>query len=208
MKGVGSRERGWGESFPDEPARERIERSAARLYAIRGFDGTSMREIAEAAGVTKPLVYYHFESKEALFGGLLLSAIDECHARLWAAGQAGDPRERLRDLLSTQVDLARREPEIYSFVHATLTMPRLLPLGFDYRGEGQKLLDPFRSVVREGQAAGMFRPIDPDLFVLTALAALEIYVADVLSGAREDIPQDLEESLYDLLMRGLEVSKA
>jgi AcrR family transcriptional regulator len=32
-------------------------RAAARLYAVRGFDGTSMRHIAEAAGVTKPLIF-------------------------------------------------------------------------------------------------------------------------------------------------------
>jgi AcrR family transcriptional regulator len=46
--------------------RERILRSAARLYALKGPDGTSVDEIMADAGMTKPVLYYHFENKDAL----------------------------------------------------------------------------------------------------------------------------------------------
>jgi AcrR family transcriptional regulator len=48
------------------PARERILRSAERLFAAKGFDGTRVDEIAADAGVNKALIYHYFENKRAL----------------------------------------------------------------------------------------------------------------------------------------------
>ena len=52
------------------PRREREQQmleAASRLFTERGFDGVSMEEIAEAVGITKPMLYAYFESKEGLF---------------------------------------------------------------------------------------------------------------------------------------------
>jgi AcrR family transcriptional regulator len=51
--------------------RELIETAAARLFAERGYAGTTLDEVASAAHVTKPMVYRHFESKKALYLALL-----------------------------------------------------------------------------------------------------------------------------------------
>ncbi len=51
--------------------REVIFRSAGRLFAERGYDGTRLDDVAAAAGVTKPMVYRHFASKKALYMALL-----------------------------------------------------------------------------------------------------------------------------------------
>src|SRR4051794_10865716 len=48
-----------------------IARAAARLFATRGYDATPVREIVEAAGVTKPTLHYHFGSKAGLAQALL-----------------------------------------------------------------------------------------------------------------------------------------
>lgn len=48
-------------------SKEDILDAAERLFARRGFDGTSMREIAQAAGVAQALLHYHFRTKEGLF---------------------------------------------------------------------------------------------------------------------------------------------
>ncbi|MBW1878371.1 MAG: TetR/AcrR family transcriptional regulator [Deltaproteobacteria bacterium] len=52
-------------------AKERILRSADTLFGEAGFDGTTTREIAEASGVNKALIHYHFASKDALFQAVL-----------------------------------------------------------------------------------------------------------------------------------------
>jgi AcrR family transcriptional regulator len=57
--------------------RELIENAAARLFAERGYGGTTLDEVASAAHVTKPMVYRHFESKKALYLALLARHRDD-----------------------------------------------------------------------------------------------------------------------------------
>ena len=61
---------------------DRIMEEATRLFVTRGYHGISMREIAEAVGVSKAGLYYHFKDKEDLFIAILttnLNQIDHIH---------------------------------------------------------------------------------------------------------------------------------
>ena len=58
--------------------REQILDVALEVFATTGFHSTSMNDVAEAAGVTKPVLYQHFDSKRALYQALL----DEVGSRL------------------------------------------------------------------------------------------------------------------------------
>jgi AcrR family transcriptional regulator len=60
--------------LPRAERRRSIVAGAARAFATGGFDATSMEDIAEAAGVTKLIVYRHFESKEELYRSILHDA--------------------------------------------------------------------------------------------------------------------------------------
>jgi AcrR family transcriptional regulator len=71
---------------------------ALRLFAGRGYDATTMEEIAEAAGVTKPLVYQHFSSKRALYLELVDSVAEDLLRTLGeAAAAAAGPRQQVED---------------------------------------------------------------------------------------------------------------
>jgi TetR/AcrR family transcriptional regulator len=61
-----------------DPTRDRIVAAAADLFSERSFDGATTREIAARAGVTQPLLHYHFRSKDDLWR----SAVDSLFARL------------------------------------------------------------------------------------------------------------------------------
>jgi AcrR family transcriptional regulator len=70
---------------------------ARRLFARDGYRGASMESIAEAAGVTKPVLYQHFSSKRALYSALLASDLGRLTQELETAfSQAEDNEERLR----------------------------------------------------------------------------------------------------------------
>ena len=56
---------------PQEDAKKRILDAAVKLFAKKGYDGTRVNEIAEAANVTKGLIYYYFKSKEEILDCLL-----------------------------------------------------------------------------------------------------------------------------------------
>jgi AcrR family transcriptional regulator len=191
-----------------ESARERILHAAARLHAAHGFDGTSLREVAEAAHVTKPLVLYHFASKEKLFATLLSEAMDRCRRdveeTLAAAGSATD---RLRRLLDAQVAQARGAPEVVAFAYEVMTRPGLLPLGFDYRSAGREIFDIYIRMIEDGQRRGEFRALDAQSVAAVPFATIRLYVTAVLAGDLEQIPEDLGETLFDLLMQGLEARR-
>jgi AcrR family transcriptional regulator len=64
-----------------EQRREKVLAAATRIFAAEGYDRASMNEIAAAAGVTKPVLYDHFESKDALFETVLCSIRDSLLAK-------------------------------------------------------------------------------------------------------------------------------
>ncbi len=83
-------------------------------------------------------------------------------------------------------------------------MPGLLPLEFDYKAEGQQILRDIVHGIEEGMARGELRAVDSEVVAVVILSAIGMYVSAVLSGDIETIPAHLEESLSDLIMRGLE----
>lgn len=62
--------------------RKNLVKTAIRLFADQGYDGTTTLQISREAGVTEPLIYYHFRGKEELFTHILGEAFDTYYARL------------------------------------------------------------------------------------------------------------------------------
>lgn len=186
-------------------ARARILRAAARLYARQGFAGTSMREIAAAAGVTKPLVHYYFGSKEHLFRSLLAEATDTCCRGTRDAVHCGSTAaERLRAVLAMQFARAREAPEVVAFAHEVMIQPGLLPLGVDYESQGRELLEAWVDLIEDGQRRGEFRVVDPRAVVWMAVATVSMYASAVLAGRIEAIPAGVEDTVFEVLLRGVE----
>lgn len=100
---------------------------ALDLFGRKGYDATSMREIAEAAGVTKATLYYHFENKAAIIRGLAESyrqALDDL-AR-WAALE---PRPAPCVVLRAIADLVRAQGvQFYRFLYNNAQAIRDFPL--------------------------------------------------------------------------------
>src|SRR6202041_1074448 len=79
-----------------EQRRQQLVAVALEIFAQRGYRSTTMDDIAEAAGVTKPLVYQHFSSKRALYLELVNSIADELLTAVKTAVlQAQGPRQQV-----------------------------------------------------------------------------------------------------------------
>jgi AcrR family transcriptional regulator len=88
---------------------------AEELFASRGFEGTSMEDIARAAGVTRPMVYTHYPSKDAVFlacvrraRGELETGIREPEVMIEAGADVGVVMQRAGEIF---FDLLERDPE-------------------------------------------------------------------------------------------------
>jgi AcrR family transcriptional regulator len=187
--------------------RERILLAAAHIYALHGYEGASIQAIADRAGVTKPLIFYHFASKERLFSSLLREAVDECNRVSSAVESLAQPAaDRLRLLLARHVELARQAPAFYAFAYDAFTKPQVLPLDFDYRAKGEEIFHRMARLVAEGQERSELQgDMDPTVVAAAVLATLHMHVQAVLSRATEEIPPGLDERMFNLLMHGLEV---
>lgn len=76
--------------------REQLVAVAAELFAKGGYEATTMDQVAQAAGVTKPLLYQHFDSKHALYEELITSAATTLLNGLTvAASPDSSPREKV-----------------------------------------------------------------------------------------------------------------
>ncbi|ADV67786.1 TetR/AcrR family transcriptional regulator [Deinococcus maricopensis] len=91
-----------------DTTRERILTHAARLFVERGYHGVSMREVAEAVGVTKPALYHHYADKEALFLAILDASLADLETLLAAARAEAGVREQLTALVGRMLTDAPR----------------------------------------------------------------------------------------------------
>src|SRR5947209_20018328 len=96
-----------------------IAQVAARLFAARGYDATPVRAIVEAAGVTKPTLYYHFGSKEGLAQALFTVPMARLVAA-WRAILAGpaDPVAKLEASAEAHFAFGREDPDRARFTFA------------------------------------------------------------------------------------------
>src|SRR6058998_775979 len=67
---------------------------AGRVFALRGFHAASIEEIAEGAGISKPMIYSYFGSKEGLYLALVRRATDKFYESVERASSTGTAEER------------------------------------------------------------------------------------------------------------------
>src|SRR3989304_4777794 len=93
-------------------ARPAILAAARHLFAERGFAGTSMREIAEAAGVSKAAIYHHFRDKRRLYRELLDEGITTLTAAMRRLPDEGPARAQLARILLLHLEFARAHADL------------------------------------------------------------------------------------------------
>lgn len=99
-------------------AREKLLDSAAKVFAERGYRGTSVDEVAEGAGVTKGALYWHFKSKEELFFALIEERVDRrAHELMRITETASREQETAPTVSRGIVELIDAEPELILLTH-------------------------------------------------------------------------------------------
>lgn len=137
----------------------RILAVARELFARRGIQQTSLRDIAEQLGITKPALYYHFDSREALVASIVQPLVDDMDAFVATRESLGsaDPRTLLADYF----DLLHRHSELLGMLVRDMTTLGQLNLAtrmLDWRrrlitlllGPGASLPAQVRAVVAIG----------------------------------------------------------
>lgn len=118
--------------------KQRIQAVARELFIAQGVQSTSLRQISERLGITKPALYYHFASREELVRSIISPLIEDTEAFL-----AERQPEEARRLLEDYFDLLWRHREVLTMIisdPSTLATLDLADRAFQWRREFISLL--------------------------------------------------------------------
>ena len=140
---------------PEPNARERILETAIKMFADKGYAGTSVREIVEQAGVSKPVLYYYFQSKEGLFLAILEMAEDlqkEVLARVLES--SGDVLERFLLLYRRIYTGINENRNLYKMIHGLVYGPPQGAPDYDFTRYHRHMFDAIRNIYNAGIESG------------------------------------------------------
>ena len=171
----------------DERRRQLID-AGAQLFAEHAYEEISMRQIAEAAGVSKPLLYHYFPSKIDLFKAAIAEKAAELQQLIEPSG-AGTPVERLADSLDAYLRWIEDNARTWSkLMQSAAALP-----------EARELVEGFRQRTMEMALAELTGRRKPRPALRTAMNGWLGYMdAAILDWTQnQDLPRD---TLRDLLL--------
>ena len=177
--------------------RERLLRAAADVFAGRGYDGTRVSDIAEAAALSNGAMYAYFGSKAEL----LVAALRAHGGRLLAELVAADPSRSIAELLllTGRSLRRRREPDDHLLVEALLAARRDQDVVAPIRGYVRERADWLADLVREAQLRGELDPGLPPQAVAHFCLSLAVGTALVSPDLNDVDDQEWAELLARLM---------
>jgi TetR/AcrR family transcriptional regulator len=190
--------------------REAILEAALDVFSTHGFRGSTIDQIATAAGMSKPNLLYYFRRKEDIFTTLIQRLLDTWLAPLRELDDEGDPMTELRSYIRRKIEMARDFPrESRIFANEILQgAPRVLPM---LEGELKSLVDEKAVIVRGWMRSGRIARTDPYHLIFSIWATTQHYadfdvqVRAVLGADRggEGRFEDAARFLEQLFVEGL-----
>jgi AcrR family transcriptional regulator len=187
----------------EKPRLRGILERAARLIYQKGYEGTSMQEIADACGLTKAGLYHHIATKEALLVAIMEYGLDLFEeVVLDQAKDIADPLERLRVTMARNVELVTRdsakEVTIILHEHQTLTGDARHAIN----ARKKRYVAFLETAFREAMERGQIRTVDPTLASFSFLGV----VLWTYKWYRPDgrlTPEQLSNGIIDLFFQGV-----
>ncbi len=201
---------------PTEQRRAEILQAAMELFSSKGFNETTMEEVATAAGVAKGTVYLYFQSKEHLLlalkrefmqgltdavTGIVAEAIEQLEA-----GKEIDYRDIIDDIFQTIVDYHTQRRDAVEIVVRQSPSPDLVREAIELEREYLALIT---TAFRAGMDYGLVHTEDPEMTALLVNAAIRDNIAACLCYSE---PNDLDrlvtaakQMLYKALAPNLEM---
>jgi AcrR family transcriptional regulator len=156
--------------------RQQILSTASQLFIQHGYHGLAMRQIAEALGVSKAALYYHFKDKEELLLAILDTYLDEMEALLAQVerihtGARGQVRALVEMILAQPAE-QRAVIRLSSQEMAHLSAPARQAFERAYH---TKFLNRIQAILEAGMQAGELRPIDSSVATWALLGIMYPY---------------------------------
>jgi AcrR family transcriptional regulator len=177
--------------------RQRILDVALDLFTEQGYDGTSLRQIAEQLGVTKAALYYHFESKEDILMALHMRIHDFGREALMLIGEEPVTLELWRNLLDQIVGEMLAQRKLFLMHERNQAVMEKLHRE-DHDAEHEDIQNQFRQVLGDERV-----PVRDRVRMAAAFGVVfsSIFLGDVAfdSAPKEELEVMLRDILHDVL---------
>lgn len=168
--------------------REYVFETAAGVFARNGYHETTVDEIAQAIGVAKGTIYYHFKNKEELYLALIREGSNLLEEQLrQAVDGATTPVDKIKNIIKSQLRFYEKEKDIVFLFLKELCGARLRREIL--AGMLSGCLGIIRRVIEEGIKDGVFRNVDPEIATSSLFGMITISAFHYTSYARP-IPHD------------------
>lgn len=193
---------------PDEvstanEAEKRLLSSALGLFSEKGYEGTSIREIIERAGVTRPVLYYYFENKEHLFRRLVESWFIELVEDMDRALSGVEGlREQLETVVVNIFEHAERSPQVVRLIFHTFFAPRHQAPKLDKDALWESRFSRIVGIMRNGVESGVFSGRDPDMLAMAFCGMMDMHIMVKINRPHTTLSKALGQALVDLFIEG------
>jgi TetR/AcrR family transcriptional regulator len=182
---------------------DRILLKALALFSEKGYDATSVREICEAAAVTKPTLYHFYGSKEGVYRAIVDGALERVGRELRGVLERDQPiRDQLVAVALTWIVATTREPDLARFVIGLTHNPPHSAPATDFVGFYRRTVAGVAAVVERSIARGELAPGPTDVRMLVFMGALSEAMHGFLLTGEPQLTPELAETLVDTIIRG------
>jgi AcrR family transcriptional regulator len=186
-------------------AREAIRSTATTLFASKGFAATSTREICQISGVTKPVLYYYFGSKNQLFKEIVFDAFNEYIKELdRASSDKGEISQRFRRVLATIFEFTRVYPDLARLAFRMVFAPEKKSPVINYIELGEADERLLAEMARRAAEDGEIR-CEPQEVASALIGIARFYMISYLLTGQPMLDERLAAGIVDLVMRGCRI---
>ena len=185
--------------------KEHIFRIAAHLFAEKGYNGVSMREISEQSGVTKPTIYYYFGSKKGIYHQLIDAGINQLFSKIDSVKDLQtSAKEKLVLITKRMFHFTVAYPEYAKFFMTTVTPFADGEILDKFKKETHKKGRVLIAVIQEGIASGEFGAgAKPELAAQIIGGVWQHMIMVQLASQKRILTDKLAEEIIEILFKGL-----
>lgn len=183
--------------------------TALDLFSRKGYEGTSVRELCEAAGITKPTLYHFYGSKEGVYRALVDGALEEYRRTLLRQlATPGRARERLRRVARGHFEYALQNRGLMRFILSLVHNPSSAAPALEFNRFYEDVVRSIAGAVEDGVASGELRPgpIQPRMLVF--MGALGEAMCGQLILGRPALDDSLADEIVDTVLDGWSTPRA
>ncbi len=182
----------------------KIIETAEKLFADRGYDGTSVRNIAEVAGINVAMISYYFGSKEKLLEALFSYRAEGTTQKLVSmlTNKALNPLEKVNMMIEYYIDKFYNQTSFHKIMSREQVASRRSAIAGLIQGFKKRNQQLIKEIIQEGQKAGYFtKNIDIPILMSTLIGSISHAVTTQHFYREINNLQDMPEGQFQKMMK-------